>query len=90
MSEQHNYAVYFHPQALDVLGEAIKPYLSTGPAGLHVLCKEIDTAGAFCEMTLSRTNVDEKAVEVELMVPTSMVRMVASVSSSEVGFGFGS
>jgi hypothetical protein len=89
MSEQRNYAVYFHPQALDVLGEAIKPYLSTGPAGLHVLCKEIDTGGAFCEMILARTNVDDKLVEVELMVPNSMVRMVISGSSSDVGCGFG-
>ena len=89
MSEQRSYAVFFHPQALDVLGEAIKPYLSTGPAGVHVLCKEIDTAGSFCEMILVRTNVDDKPVDVEVMVPSSMVRLVASVSNQEVGFGFG-
>ena len=52
MPEHFTYAVYFHPQALDALGAAIKPYLTESPEGPHILCNEIDTSGAFCEMTL--------------------------------------
>ena len=33
MTEMHTYAVYFHPQALEVLGEPIAPYLTDGPGG---------------------------------------------------------
>ena len=38
MNESDGYAVFFFPQALEALGEAIKPYLLDGPAGAHVLC----------------------------------------------------
>lgn len=88
MAEQHTYAVYFHPQALDVLGEAMKPYLSEGPSGQFVLCKEIDTGGSFCEITVT-VQAEGKPHEVELMVPTGMVRLVVSVSDSPIDFGFG-
>ena len=89
MSEQHTYAVYFHPQALEALGDAIKPYLSDSTAGQFVLCKEIDTGGAFCSLTLASPVQADKARDVELMIPTSMVRLVVSVSGNEVDFGFG-
>ena len=88
MAEQHNYAVYFHPQALDVLGEAIAPYLSDGANGKFVLCNEIDTGGAFCEMQLTTTASDGKPVDIELMVPTGMIRLVISTEGGESEFGF--
>ena len=61
--------MFFFPQALEALGEAIKPYLLDGPAGAHVLCNEIDTGGALIEMTLQGTTADGKTVQLELMVP---------------------
>jgi len=82
------YAVFFFPQALEALGEAIKPYLLEGPAGLHVLCREIDTAGALIEMTLDGQSPEGKRVDLELMVPTNMVRMIVS-ARSDGSFGFG-
>ena len=88
MAELHTYCVYFHPQALDVLGESIAPYLSEGPAGKFVLCKEIDTGGSFCEMQLASTDAEGKPVEVELMVPTGMIRLVVSTTGSDIDFGF--
>ncbi|MBW3549497.1 MAG: hypothetical protein KY442_01365 [Proteobacteria bacterium] len=88
---KHNsqgYAVFLFPQALEVLGEAIKPYLQEGKGGPHVLCQEIDTAGALIEMTLDGHTVSGEPVELELMVPSSMVRMIVSARSDEA-FGFG-
>lgn len=82
------YAVFFFPQALEALGEAITPYLVDGPGGPHVLCREIDTGGALIEMTLDGQAPDGRAVELELMVPTSMVRMIVS-AHSDGAFGFG-
>lgn len=88
MNEPAGYAVLFFPPALEVLGEAIKPYLQDGPIGPHIPCREVDTAGAFVEMTLVGRATDGREVEVELMVPGNMVRMIVS-ARSEHGFGFG-
>lgn len=88
MEETSGYAVFFFPPALDALGDAIKPYLLEGAGGTHVLCREIDTGGAFIEMTLDGLAADGKAVELELMVPGNMVRMIVSARSDE-SFGFG-
>ena len=57
MNGNEGYAVFFFPQALEALGEAIKPYLVQVEGGEpHILCREIDTAGALIEMTLEGPN----------------------------------
>jgi hypothetical protein len=88
MNESNGYAVFFFPQALEALGDAIKPYLSDSPAGQHIVCQEIDTGGALIEMTLQGVTAEGKTVQLELMVPGSMVRMIVS-SQSDGSFGFG-
>ena len=88
MNESNGYAVFFFPQALEALGEAVKPYLSDSPAGPHIVCKEIDTGGALIEMTLQGVTAEGREVQLELMVPGSMVRMIVS-SQSDGSFGFG-
>ncbi len=87
MNGTEGYAVFFFPQALEALGEAIKPYLMPG-AEPWVLCNEIDTGGALIEMTLQGQNAEGKQVQIELMVPSGMVRMIVSAHSDGV-FGFG-
>ncbi|RZA19835.1 MAG: hypothetical protein EOP93_07655 [Lysobacteraceae bacterium] len=87
MNDSNGYAVFFFPPALEALGEAIKPYLQDGPAGSHVSCREVDTAGAFVEMTLEGRAADGREVALELMVPGNMVRMIVSArSDGEFGF----
>jgi hypothetical protein len=88
MNDANGYAVFFFPQALEALGDAIKPYLQGGTAGEHVLCKEIDTSGSLIEMTMRGTTNEGKTLVLELMVPVSMVRMIVS-SQSDGMFGFG-
>ncbi|HEY0505041.1 MAG TPA: hypothetical protein VGD42_16280 [Lysobacter sp.] len=88
LDEVQGYAVFLYPQALEVLGEAIRPYLQDGPLGPHVLCSAIDTGGALIEMTLEGRTAEGHAVGVELMIPTGMVRMIVSARSDTV-FGFG-
>ena len=88
MNGNSGYAVFFFPQALEALGEAIKPYLQQSPAGLHVACDEVDTAGAFIEMTLRGKTQDGRDLALELMVPGSMVSMIVSTQSDGT-FGFG-
>ena len=87
MNESAGYAVFFFAPALEALGDAIKPYLQDGPAGPHVPCREVDTAGAFIEMTLEGQTAQGGKVALELMVPGSMVRMIVSAhGDSEFGF----
>lgn len=88
MDGNNGYAVFFFPQALEALGDAIKPYLQDGPAGPHVVCNGIDTGGSLIEMTLKGTTNDGQQVDLELMVPSGMVRMIVSAHSDEM-FGFG-
>ena len=87
MNDAPGYAVFFFPPALEALGDAIKPYLRDGPEGPHVPCREVDTAGAFVELTMQGETPEGQSVVVEVMVPANMVRMIASVrSDSDFGF----
>ncbi|MFT4255957.1 MAG: hypothetical protein QM599_03215 [Pseudoxanthomonas sp.] len=88
MNDSNGYAVYFFPQALEALGDAIKPYLPDQPGGPHLFCKEIDTGGAFVEMTLVGRNAEGREMQVELMVPGNMIRLIVSATNQN-GFGFG-
>jgi hypothetical protein len=88
MNGDNGYAVFFFPQALEALGEAIKPYLQDGPAGQHVMCNGVDTGGSLIELSLNGAARDGTPVELELMVPSGMVRMIVSAHSDEM-FGFG-
>ncbi len=88
VNDSEGYAVFFFPQALEALGEAIKPYLVEGAAGAHVMCSQIDTSGSLVEMTLHGSTQVGKAIEVELMVPSAMIRMIVSMRSDDA-FGFG-
>ena len=87
MNDSAGYAVFFFAPALEALGDAIKPYLQDGPVGPHVPCREVDTGGAFIEMTLQGQAPDGRPIALELMVPGNMVRMIVSVRS-DAEFGF--
>lgn len=87
MNGKGGFAVFFYPQALEALGEAIRPYLQDSPVGPHVACDEIDTAGGFIEMTMRGRNDAGRELTLELMVPGSMVRMIVS-SQQDGAFGF--
>jgi hypothetical protein len=86
--QQHFYAVHLHPQAMEVLGDIIKPYLAEPDTVPHIICSDVDTGGAFCECTLHGKNAEGKEIELELMIPTGMIRLIVSVNGDEGVFGF--
>jgi hypothetical protein len=87
MNDSSGYAVFFYPPAIEALGDAIKPYLQEGPMGPHIPCREVDTSGAFIEMTIEGRTAQGEKVALDLMVPGSMVRMIVSAhSDNEFGF----
>jgi len=88
MSDFNGYAVFFFPQALEVLGDAIKPYLQDSPGGPHILCRDLNMGGALAQLTLEGRTTDGRSLDLELMFPTSMVRMVVS-ARADPAFGFG-
>jgi len=82
-----NYAVFLFPQAVESLGPAIKPYLREAPVGQHIVCAEIDASGALFEMTLIGQGPNGQPLELEIMVPSSMVKLVMSMHGEhEIGF----
>ncbi len=81
------YAVFLFPSALTELGAALDPYLQDGPGGRHVLCSEIDSGGALFEMKVHGLNEQGGVLELELMVPVGMVKLVIAVQQ-DARFGF--
>ena len=76
MSDDTQYAVYLHSGALESLGDAIKPYLTNGPNGAYIICHDLDTGGALCEMCVDVKNAEGKSTRTEVMVPVGMIRLV--------------
>lgn len=87
MNDGRGYVVFFFPQALEALGDPIKHYLLGAPGNEHVLCREIDTGGALIQMVLDAQTTEGRPVQIQLMVPASMVRMIVSAQGDEE-FGF--
>ncbi|GAA0704271.1 hypothetical protein [Dokdonella soli] len=87
MTDAPNYAVFLFPQAIEALGEAIKPYLRDAPGGPHIVCAEIDSSGPLFGMTLAGTGPQGESLKLEIMVPVSMVKLVMSMHGEhEIGF----
>ncbi|MBZ0222542.1 MAG: hypothetical protein IT467_09420 [Dokdonella sp.] len=87
MPDPVNYAVFLFPQAIDALGDAIKPYLRDGPGGPHIVCSEIDSSGPLFEMTLIGNGPKQERLELELMLPLQMIKLVMSMHGEhEIGF----
>jgi hypothetical protein len=87
MNETRFFAVFLHPQALEVLGETVKPYLRAGPPDVHLLVNEVDTSGPYLNCWLPGQDPQGKEIEIELLIPHGFVRLVMSVRS-EQEFGF--
>ena len=86
LTPRDGYAVYLFPAATEALGNIIRPYLST-TGDPHILCREVDTGGALIEMTLEADGGEGRSIDIELMLPTNMVRMIVTVKS-DGNFGF--
>ena len=87
MPDSPNYAVFLFPQALEALGDPIKPYVREAPLGPHIVCTEIDASGPFFGMTLAGQGAQGQPLSLEIMLPSSMVKLVMSMHGEhEIGF----
>ena len=87
MGDSSLYAVYLFPQAAEALGEAVKPYFVDGAGGPHLLCADVDASGSLFEMGIPGKKKDGTPIQVELMVPHAMVKLVMSLHGDHE-FGF--
>lgn len=81
------YAVFLFDNAIEALGESLRPFLLEGEGGPRICCRTVDTGGAFLEMLLDGSNEAGEHVEVELIIPIGMVRMIVS-TRGDASFGF--
>lgn len=81
------YAVFLFENAYETLGDAIAPFLVDGPGGRQICCRSVDTGGAFLEMLVDGVTDGDERVEIELIVPIGMVRMIVSTRGRS-SFGF--
>ncbi len=88
MTDRSVYAVFLHQGALEALGIAIKPYLIESNAGPHLQCAEVDSAGSLFEMLLVGRDNEGRSVEVQLMIPIAMIKLVIAIRK-DGDFGFG-
>ncbi len=87
MAEPLNYAVFLFPQAIEALGDPIKPYVREAPLGPHIVCAEVDASGSFFEMKLAGQGAQGQALELVILIPSSMVKLVMSMHGEhEIGF----
>lgn len=87
MTDAYRYAVYLVDQVAEVLGPVVQPFIKSDASGDHFLATEVDTGGAFCELTLVGQDAEGKTMTIELMIPMGMIRMVISIVS-DGKFGF--
>jgi hypothetical protein len=86
-AEPTKYAVFLFPQGVETLGAAIKPYISDAPAGPHIVCSEVDTAGAFFQLTVPGQDQHGNEIDAELMLPSQFIKLIVSIHNDR-GFGF--
>jgi hypothetical protein len=87
MSDTQLYAVFLFPQAVEAAGEVLKPHLREGPAGTHIVCRQVDTGGTWFQMLIPGQAPNGHEVELEVMIPHGYVRVVMSVRDDpEIGF----
>jgi hypothetical protein len=87
MTDATSYSVFLFPAAVEALGSPVKPHLQDGEGGAFIRCASIDSSGPLFGMTLLTTDANGQPVELEIMIPHGMVRLVMS-SHNEQDFGF--
>lgn len=71
--------VLLFEDAYQALGEAIAPYVKTGPAGKFIYCASAVQNGAFLEMTFDPEHCDGSVRDrMVISVPLAFIRLVAA------------
>lgn len=87
MSVQPSFAVLLFKEAQETLGDAIKPFQISGPFGVFIPCRSVDTTGQLCLLLIDTQRVGGTDLSVEIQIPYSMIKLVIATEREEhVGF----
>lgn len=82
-----HYAVFLHPQAIESLGEPIKPYLRDAAGGPRIVCSKVDASGPLFTMRLLGQGDKGEKLELEIMLPVAAIKLVMSMRGEhEIGY----
>ena len=81
------WGVLFTDQGLNDLGSFLKPYLSTGPIGQYLYCKEAEMHLSYFRIVVESNNSDGTVFEMEAYIPHHYIKaVVAATEKRELGF----
>jgi hypothetical protein len=87
MAHKQTYAVMLFKEALEVQGEALKPFLRAGQFGEFIPCVSVDTHGPLCILVVDTRMDGPTELTVELQIPYPMIRLiVGSETEGHAGF----
>ena len=85
--EERVWGVLFTSAGLSELREELEHYLSAGPLGLYMFCKEVDMRQPYFRMVVDYHNTDGSSFETELYVPHHYIKLVAAgTERKQIGF----
>jgi hypothetical protein len=81
------WGVLFTDQGLSDLGEFLKPYLSKGPIGEYLYCREAEMHLSYFRIIVESKNPDGTASEFEAYIPHHYIKaVVAATERRKLGF----
>ncbi len=87
MAHKQTYAVMLFKEAVEALGEAIKPFQRTGQFGDFIPCLSVDTNGPLCTLVVDNRSEGANELTVELQIPYPMIKLiVGSEVEGHAGF----
>ena len=81
--EERDWGVVHTDDAINELGEDIKPYLTEGQHGLYLYCKDVDMSQPYLHMVADYRGQDCEPFELEIYVPHHYVKLIASSAKQE-------
>lgn len=81
------FGVLFTEEGLNELGPALKDYLSEGPIGKYLYCKEANFDGNYFHVVAECSNSDGSKFEADIYIPHRFVKIVvAATDHKRIGF----
>ena len=81
---KRNFGVLLFESAIKELGEAITPYLRTGPIGKYIYCQKLEHLDGFTSLTIRPDQVDNRiSTTMVIQIPSQFVKFVAFAEESD-------
>lgn len=87
MATRRVFGVLFTDEGLKQLEPALKEYLSHGPIGTYLYCKEANPDRNYFYLVVERQNPDGSLFEAEFFIPHYFIKLVvAGTERKHIGF----